>query len=95
MLKFIKYKRMFAHGYSNEIIECLGDFDSDEDLESTLKEWLDEKHTAYNWSDKYRGIDYDVIDNPGNEWLLKDIERLKDSAKALLERADNFTKLLS
>lgn len=46
------------------------------------------------WSDKYRGAKYEVIDAPPVKWLVKEIEDLEYRSKQSANRAEYLKKLL-
>lgn len=74
-MKFLQFRHMFAHGYGEFQIMMLHDNDmSDEDIKDTVSSLADE----YNYSDKYRGIDYAVLNHPPKKWLMREIRRTAD-----------------
>lgn len=71
-MKFLKYRYKFAYGYDKfQYMVVADDITIDSDY---LKEIISELHGEYDYSDRYRGIDYDIIDNPPIEWLEREIE---------------------
>lgn len=72
-MKWLKYKHKWAWGHSQnfEYIQYVGE----EDKESIRNFILDYAiHEEHNWSDKYRGINYELVDKPPDEWIKKEIE---------------------
>jgi len=84
-MKFLKWRDTWSWGNSEWVIELLSI------LENYDKELLDErieyKNHNKSWSDKFRGIEYEVIDYPGHEWMLQNINQCKD-------KINNINKLL-
>lgn len=64
---FIHFKHKWASGHGQEDYRLLYEDDL-EDGEPT-RELLDSITEENNWSDKYRGIDYDLVERPPQKWL--------------------------
>jgi hypothetical protein len=83
---FLKYRHKFAHGYGNW--EYTEEYGHDIDY---LNETLQREH---DWSDKYRGMDVEVIECPPKEWLEKRIERMYSILLYYSKTSEELTKLL-
>lgn len=84
-MKFLKYRNTWAWGNSNWEIELIT-FEDDYDIE-LLQDRVDSLNNKNDWSDKFRGIEYEVIDYPGHDWMKQNIITCKD-------RINYLTKLL-
>lgn len=63
---WLKYKHKFAYGSDKEWSWVIIEYD----LESSLEELSEE----FNWSEHYRGMDYEVVEIPPLEVLEKEIK---------------------
>lgn len=74
---FLKWGHKFAYGGRMDECSMLPEeYKNDKEL---FEEWLESKAEEYSWSDKYRGIDYEWIDFPDDDWIKKQINRHKSS----------------
>lgn len=83
---------MFAHGYGS--YEYLVLNDTTEITDSYVKEIVYTLAEEYNYSDKYRGVDYEIVDNPPEKWLEREIERLTRIIKYSSTQIEEYSKLL-
>lgn len=93
-MNFIKWNHKFAYGNSPSDIEIVYFSESDIEL---IKEWCEEKCRDYDFSEKYRGIDYEFIDKPPKTWLINSIkkhERLVKFHLNTIEMLNNFLDIL-
>lgn len=84
-MKFLKYRDTWSYGNSEWefiLISSIDDYDKE-----LLQERVDYLNAENNWSDKFRGIEYEVVDYPGHEWMKHKIRSCRDSI-------NNITKLL-
>ena len=65
-MKFLKYRDKWSHGYSPYQYTT---FHSEEDREYILE---DIKRNS-DWSDKYRGVEWEVVDKPPQTWVESEI----------------------
>lgn len=91
----MKWHHTFAWGDEKEIHWTdLGD-GTPETLKEAAKEECSERVREYEWSDKYRGIDYEIVEYPPVEVLEKMIKGHRAHAKRLVERADELAAIVT
>jgi hypothetical protein len=75
---WLKWRHKYAHGPGSWVWTFVGDWTKDweERGEALIEDYLDEKTDEYNWSDKYRGIEHELVERPPDEVIAKEIERL-------------------
>lgn len=74
-MKFLKYNHNFAWGCSApEYLHLRSDFDDD-----IINEIIVDLAEEYDYSEKYRGITYEVISDPPKEWLADQIKSLQNT----------------
>jgi len=73
-MKFLKYRHKWASGYSRW--EYVSIDDCCVSNESVLEEFIEDIVAKNGWSDKYRGLEHEVLDLPPKEWLEKEINRI-------------------
>lgn len=83
---WLKYRHKFADGPGDW--EWLN-IHNDNDIEGTVA-YL--KH-EWNWSDHYRGIDFEIHEIPTLEVLNKEIELISATIKSLSKDRDNLETL--
>lgn len=96
-MKFIKFKHKWSHGIDEEWTyqkihsgweHAIGD-------KELFKEFLDENIAAeFDYYEHYRGVDYEIIDRPPNEWLQKEIDKLEAKALHCNDLAGEYRELL-
>lgn len=84
-MKFLQYRENWASGNGKWEYKLIG-YEDEIDKE-WIEEMIEEIHSHHNWSDKYRGIDYEIVDYPGHEWMKRHIRMAK-------QRIENAEKLL-
>ena len=84
-MKIFKYRQNFAYGPGEW--EYRDMFSINEEL------LVEELHREYDWSDKYRGCDVEVIDAPA-EYLEQRISDMDSSIKWANERKTKFSEAL-
>jgi len=80
---FLKARHKFSHGPSDwEFFEIYPSVYS-QNLEDALEEWAREfaEKDGYNYSEHYRGCDYEVVPFPPCLWLRERIARLTSTCK--------------
>jgi len=100
-MKWFRYKHKWAHGIDREweYIE-LGDGDYRlyfaDDSEHSEEDYIEDMGICKdgNWSDKYRGIDYDVVDTIPRELLEKKIENARAASERWANTAERYQKEL-
>jgi len=85
---WLKYKHKWAWGGDKEW--CCKDIGG-LDVNEALKEITDE----YSYSDKYRGVDYEVVEIPSSEIIKKEIAYCADRISGLRRRMDRLISLLA
>lgn len=87
-IKFLKYRHKFAHGYGSWEYEVIHKKNI-----PYVEELIEEKAREYDYSDKYRGIDYEVVDYPTDEYILSQINNAENNIRyytELLEEMKRF-----
>jgi hypothetical protein len=81
-MKFIKYRHTFSYGHGNDWeIEPLYHAEDFDVFEECVQDFVESLEAEYGYSDKYRGLEYEILDNPGNEWLK---EKISDNGREIL-----------
>ena len=90
-MKFLKYRHTWAWGDNewNYILLHERYITSDDEFEDLIQNISKEN----NWSDKYRGVEHEVVDYPGNDWMKNELERCKTSIKFMEEKLGLYTAL--
>ena len=99
---WIHYKHCWAHGFGDEsyieIPDDLAEYGyEDEDQEKNINDFLrDETSILKNneWSDKYRGIEWFIIEVPPVKFIMQRIERHKRGLIHHEERLAHYQALL-
>jgi len=73
-MKFLKYYHKWASGYDKPGYKIIHDSDP-----LMVEEMVHELNDENAWSDKYRGLNYEVIDNPPKTWLIEKINSIESS----------------
>ena len=80
---YIEYKHKWASGHEEK--PAYKRIETDQLEEGNPPEWLlDEITKRSEWSDKYRGIDYCVVDKPPEEWIKKEVVRANETMSTLI-----------
>jgi len=92
---FLQYNHKWAHGHNKPEYMFIGLFEESIalttiDVESILEEIVSE----HNWSDKYRGIDYELSTNVPKEWLEKNINMNTNRIERYREQNSIFRNIL-
>ena len=90
-MKFLKYTHRWASGHETWEYKLLTY--TDEVDEDVLEEQIDTMENENSWSDKYRGIKYEIVDYPGHEWMKKSIRQCKYTLKSANKRLGEFNAL--
>jgi len=86
---WIKVWQRWAHGEYKE--SCTyHEVEADTDIENVL----DFKNQANEWSDKYRGSFYEVIQSPPEKWLKVEIEKLILIEESAIKKSKRYIELL-
>ena len=87
-LVWIKYRHKFASG--------VGDgFEYEECYNTGLESFLDGIKQEFDWSDKYRGVEYEFVDVPPRDFLEQKISYLEsdiDYANDCIKRYGELLK---
>lgn len=85
---WIRVWQSWAHGEYKNHSTYHEVYDEDE-----LKSLLSEFNDQWEWSDKYRGSKFEVVEFPPVEFLEKEIKRLNADAVYSLKRAEELKAL--
>lgn len=89
---WMRYKHKFAWGIEKTwSYYNVGKYHDDKEQ---LKSILEELSNEYYYSDKYRGIDYEIIECPPREYLENSIKRLKGYIKSYNKTIKRHEKLI-
>lgn len=97
-MKWMRYTHKWAWGTSKEEEWVL--FDETQykaDDEKSVHEFIRDMELCKegDWSDKYRGINYDILDKPDDAWLRKKIKETKDRITGLNDFKQMLERLLT
>jgi hypothetical protein len=100
-MRWFRYRHKWAYGIDKEwtYIE-LGESDYEtyfaDDSESSEEDFIEDYEVCkeWNWSERYRGIDYDVVDRIPREILEKKIKRAESAAASWKKTAERYCKEL-
>jgi hypothetical protein len=76
---WMKWHHKWAHGSKEwewKDLDC-----SPEDAQTCAQEAVETLAEEYNWSDKYRGIDYEIVEFPPPEIVIAYIQKAERLAK--------------
>lgn len=92
-MKWLKYNHKWAWGDSKDFdyIRYNGK-DDDESICEFIQDF--ELCKEHNWSDKYRGIDYELVDKPPVEWIKKEINDITRRIDGLVKYKTELELLL-
>ena len=79
-MKWFKYRHKFASGPSNEWEYALYTYGPQAASEFIHDYGLTE---VYAWSEHYRGIEYEIVDKPDPDWVLREIGSTEDGITEL------------
>jgi hypothetical protein len=88
---WIKYTHTFASG---EVTWEWADIGSDTSKEA-VEDFLTELQREYDWSEHYRGVDYEIIELPPREILQKRIDSAMKMIQNLQLRVSRYTEDLA
>jgi hypothetical protein len=90
---WMKYNHKWAHGCGEE--PHYRELNSEWELEdgNPNEEVLEEIASEFGYSDKYRGIDYEIIPAPPKEYINKEIEGCNSRIASLKDRIERLTQL--
>lgn len=89
---WIKYKHGFASGQDREwSYQEFNGYNLKDDLEEAV-EYIE---SEYDWSDKYRGIEYEVVDLPPKSVIADEIKSIESSISNLKVRLLRYNDVLS
>ena len=86
---WLKYRDKWASGMKTE----WDYYDVGSDKQEYIDDFLTEESNKHNWSDKFRGLDYEIIDKPPKEYLVKLIDRLSNTLFCTERRIEKLKKL--
>lgn len=97
-MKWIKYRRKFASGPNDWIYEPIENIENWD--EEGIEEFIESLHDEYSWSDKYRGVDFDIVESSEvpKIKISKTIKSYKDRIdyyKRETKNLKNMVKLLN
>jgi hypothetical protein len=91
-MNFLEYNHKFADGPDSKEYMVLDDTIT---LENPyLQEIIMELAEEYNYSDKYRGVDYDIINRPPDKWLEHQIDRMTNQIEYNKSMINKYKNLL-
>lgn len=92
---WLRYRHTFSYGSDDDWKwRELGDADSPEQLKSLVDDELSELATKYDWSEHYRGVEYEVAELPPRVVLEKYIQSDRERIKGYEARIARYTNLL-
>lgn len=72
-MKFIKYRHTFSYGHDGWKIDILYHTENYDIFDYCVQDYVETLESKYAYSDKYRGLEYEILDHPGDEWLRNKI----------------------
>lgn len=89
---WVKWRHKFSYGEDSEFsyMEL-----SDRTSEEGIKDEIIELATEYEWSEHYRGIDYEVINHPPVDIIEKYIRKAKREVKGLKQQIADWEALIN
>jgi len=79
---FLKARHKFSHGPSEwEYFEIYLEYYS-QDQKEALRDWVVEFCAKYDYSEHYRGCDYEIVPMPPRSWLKDRIRQLQSACTA-------------
>lgn len=97
---WLKYRHKFAYGYDDcewiDVSWLVEDGQGKDDLEKKHLEYfiIDELKDEYDYSDKYRGVDYELFDEPPLEIIKKELGYIESSIKSKQETAKIYAEYI-
>ena len=97
---WLKYRHKFAYGGDNynwmDVSWLVEDGQSKDDLEKKHLEYrvIDELKDEYSYSDKYRGIDYELFDAPPLEIIKEELDYIQSSIKSKQQTAKIYAEYI-
>ena len=96
-MKWFRFKHKWAHGNDREWEYCELDESSFNSYFADDSKYSDEDYieemgicSEGNWSDKYRGIDYEVVDTIPREILERKIKNAESAAAGWTKTAERY-----
>ena len=87
---FYRYRHTFSYGVDPwHYRDALGL----EDSEVFLAEQAEELAQQYNWSDKFRGTEVELVERPPTEWLHAEADKSEDQIEYHTERQKELLAL--
>ena len=101
-MKFLKYRHKFSYCHHEWVYEIIPDYVFEENEDENLSDddllheygFLEDITDEYSYSDKYRGIDYEIVEHPPKEWILSKIRITENSISRGLDLIKELKKLL-
>jgi hypothetical protein len=88
---WLRYKHKWASGIDRKWLwKYLGENVKD----SLVQEFLGQINDEHSWSDKYRGIDYDIVKHPPSDILQDKIKSCEKSLQAYTKHLEYLNNLL-
>lgn len=92
---WMQWNHKFAYGADEDKHwYYLGEIKSLEQIQEAAEEACEEFGHEYDWSDKYRGIDYTLHDKPPPEIIKSLIDDANEKSCVLVKRAEKLSLLL-
>lgn len=91
--KWLRYRHKWAWGIDKEwdYVEC----DLNEYTKECVREFiLDADLEKYNEDEHYRGIEYELVNKPDNEWLVEHLKEAQNAVRATLYQERRARELL-
>ena len=92
MIIYVQWRHCWASGSEDWEYKdfTFSSRETPESLDEGLKEHFDEVSRQNEWSDKYRGIEWDIIENPPLKWVVRQIQHSKAMAVYHQGRAERL-----
>lgn len=92
-MKWLRYKHKWAWGESSsfDYIRYYGKED-----DQSIREFIEDAELCKEnqWSDKYRGISYELVDRPEGEWITREIDKASRVIEVWTRYKDKLESLL-
>ena len=86
-MRFYKYRELWSSGKSDwEYIDIPNGWE--------VKEHFDRMAREHDWSEHFRGIEYEKVKRPPDEWLEKEIKHLTSQISHLTSQQVAYQALL-
>jgi len=94
-LFFYRYRHKWAHGLGSWGYDCTHASNEKDFWVWVKEEQAEELQSEYSYSDKYRGINIEVVNEPPIDWLRKRASLFRDNAKYYAEMAEKFETVVA